>query len=408
MLSSALWRAFTTPVTYVLLVILLGTAIMQIRYVNKALQRFDSTQVIPVQFVMFTLCVILGSAILYRDFEKTTPEQAGKFVGGCLLTFFGVFLITSGRHQREEEEEELYSDEGVEETIGLDSHEGHATAASIESNSQHDVTKSSQRSSIHSPVGSAEAAKSVTSNALNAALRSKSSYSLAKSPAQESSPLSRMDNRQEEWNRSLPLKENRTLSTDDGDDGDSIAVTSYPPTPGCVAASNTHAVPSGRPMAPRPSIGSVRSISYHNTRGGPFISPSPMSSTVTTFVKDGILRPNEDGVARRYSIRRIRSSIRASLFFDDDGVHKIEPVPTATGQSARPLLEDNLARTLSGPAVAPRFISPPEETERARSHSVSDALGELLPTRRRKQSNPDNPDTNQAMMEDAGKSPNAR
>ena len=92
---------------------------MQVRYVNKALQRFDSTQVIPIQFVTFTLCVIIGSAVLYRDFERTTPEQAAKFVGGCLLTFFGVFLITSGRPRQDEDEDTLEDVEGVEETIGL-------------------------------------------------------------------------------------------------------------------------------------------------------------------------------------------------------------------------------------------------------------------------------------------------
>lgn len=97
MLSSTLFGAFMTPMTYTLLFILLSTAVMQVRYVNKALQRFDSTQVIPIQFVMFTLSVIVGSAVLYRDFERTTREQALKFIGGCLLTFFGVFIITSGR-----------------------------------------------------------------------------------------------------------------------------------------------------------------------------------------------------------------------------------------------------------------------------------------------------------------------
>src|SRR3569833_4521366 len=96
MLSSTLFGAFTTPVTYVLIIILLGTAVMQVRYVNKALQRFDSTQVIPIQFVMFTLCVIIGSAVLYRDFARTTAEQAAKIVGGCLLFFFGVFLFFCG------------------------------------------------------------------------------------------------------------------------------------------------------------------------------------------------------------------------------------------------------------------------------------------------------------------------
>src|SRR5208282_5277293 len=92
-------------------------SIMQVRYVNKALQRFDSTQVIPVQFVLFTLSVIIGSAVLYRDFEKTTVERAVKFVGGCLLTFFGVFLITSGRDSLTDDSDD--EDEGNDERIGL-------------------------------------------------------------------------------------------------------------------------------------------------------------------------------------------------------------------------------------------------------------------------------------------------
>lgn len=104
MLSYTLWRAITFPVTYLLVAILVGTAVMQIKYVNRALQRFDATQVIPVQFVLFTLSVILGSAILYRDFERTSGEDAGKFVGGCALTFAGVWLITSGRSRTGGEE----------------------------------------------------------------------------------------------------------------------------------------------------------------------------------------------------------------------------------------------------------------------------------------------------------------
>jgi hypothetical protein len=124
MLSSTLLRAFTTPVTYALLVILIGTAAMQIRYVNKALQRFNSTQVIPVQFVLFTLSVIIGSAILYRDFEKATGDSIGKFVGGCLLTFLGVYFITSNRQSNDDEnDEDEESDEEGEERITLINHD---------------------------------------------------------------------------------------------------------------------------------------------------------------------------------------------------------------------------------------------------------------------------------------------
>jgi magnesium transporter len=54
---------------------------------------------------MFTLSVIIGSAVLYRDFESTTLDRAIKFVAGCLLTFFGVYLITSKRTSPESEKE---------------------------------------------------------------------------------------------------------------------------------------------------------------------------------------------------------------------------------------------------------------------------------------------------------------
>ncbi|KAI5806460.1 magnesium transporter, partial [Peziza echinospora] len=70
LLSSSLYHIFTMPIAYVFAIVLVGTAVLQIKYINRALQRFDSTQVIPTQFVLFTLSVIIGSGILYRDFEK--------------------------------------------------------------------------------------------------------------------------------------------------------------------------------------------------------------------------------------------------------------------------------------------------------------------------------------------------
>ncbi|KAF1813534.1 DUF803-domain-containing protein [Eremomyces bilateralis CBS 781.70] len=104
LLSYTLFRALTFPMTYLLVFVLILTAVMQIRYVNRALQRFDATQVIPTQFVMFTLSVIIGSAVLYRDFERTSGDSSGKFIGGCALTFMGVWLITSAREPREEDD----------------------------------------------------------------------------------------------------------------------------------------------------------------------------------------------------------------------------------------------------------------------------------------------------------------
>ncbi|KAI4214051.1 MAG: hypothetical protein LQ351_003455 [Letrouitia transgressa] len=117
LLSDALWRALKFPILYLLIAVLAISAVLQIRYINRALQHFDSTQVIPTQFVLFTISVIIGSAILYRDFESATADRVGKFIGGCLLTFAGVYLLTSGREEAEHHEAEFLEDE--EEGIGL-------------------------------------------------------------------------------------------------------------------------------------------------------------------------------------------------------------------------------------------------------------------------------------------------
>ncbi|KAJ5470537.1 hypothetical protein N7530_007894 [Penicillium desertorum] len=117
LLSGTLWHVITFPITYLLVFVLVSSALMQIHYINRALQRFDSTQVIPTQFVLFTLAVIIGSAVLYRDFESITAERAAKFVGGCLLTFLGVYFITSGRVHADNESS--FSSEDEEGSIGL-------------------------------------------------------------------------------------------------------------------------------------------------------------------------------------------------------------------------------------------------------------------------------------------------
>jgi hypothetical protein len=106
LLALDIWRVVTYPITYLLLTVLVFTAVMQIKYVNRALQHFNATMVIPTQFVLFTISVILGSAVLYRDFETKKTEDAVKFIAGCALTFSGVWCITSGRGNESDSDDE--------------------------------------------------------------------------------------------------------------------------------------------------------------------------------------------------------------------------------------------------------------------------------------------------------------
>ena len=158
LLSDTLWRALTFPITYLLVFVLVASALAQIRYVNRALQRFDSTQVVPVQFALFTISVIIGSAVLYRDFQAADASRFGKFFGGCALTFLGVYLITSGRAGKDNEEDiDDFDDE--ENTIGLvdeeryqdeaDNNEGDHTRRKSSVNFVLDGRNGSRRSSKH-------------------------------------------------------------------------------------------------------------------------------------------------------------------------------------------------------------------------------------------------------------------
>lgn len=133
LLSDTLWRTLTFPVTYLLVFVLVVTAFLQIRYVNRALQRFDSTQVIPTQFVLFTLSVIIGSAVLYRDFESANADRFGKFIGGCVLTFLGVYLITSARAGSDDVQRDMDIDD-EEQGIGLVDDERYEDASSEDDN----------------------------------------------------------------------------------------------------------------------------------------------------------------------------------------------------------------------------------------------------------------------------------
>lgn len=88
---------FTEWIFYVMLVVMIVTGVLQVRYIQNALQQFDSTEVIPFQFVTFTLGAIICSGIIYNDFAGMSAVDIILFCVGITLTFIGVWFITSGR-----------------------------------------------------------------------------------------------------------------------------------------------------------------------------------------------------------------------------------------------------------------------------------------------------------------------
>lgn len=85
--------------TYYLICVLILTAVYQIKFLNNSLQVENSTTVIPIHFVFFTISVLIGSAIVFHDQDNKNALSVICFLAGCVLTFVAVFLIVGGSSQ---------------------------------------------------------------------------------------------------------------------------------------------------------------------------------------------------------------------------------------------------------------------------------------------------------------------
>jgi len=86
-------RLWGTPLPYIFVPIIGATGAGQLVFLNRAMAAFDSTRVVPVYYITFTLTSIFSSGIVFRDFWRFDVLSAILFSLGCLLCFVGVFLV---------------------------------------------------------------------------------------------------------------------------------------------------------------------------------------------------------------------------------------------------------------------------------------------------------------------------
>lgn len=401
MLSSTLWRAFTAPVTYVLLLILMATALMQVKYLNQALQRFDSTQVIPVQFVLFTLSVIIGSAILFRDFEKATAESLGKFIGGCLLTFFGVFLITSGRPKHDDEddddEDEDYSEE--EDVAIQETSESYGLEEDI-NNLQHETPSRRQSRLVALDTVHSESDSEASGS------RRGSHISFADMPSQSRTPQRLQSNASQKPSLLLTrASESPELSTDNQStphfenpwattSSDHLAPNRHPgvqstssspvlpseahtPSPSkpphirALSQSDPHTHPNDQhtPNPPRPDVRPTTPVYHSFSRMMPGPLVSPLSSSLSAVVADSLRRGVDAPLRKKHSFRRPRLGLRRSKS-GSGHVHGESEAETETLLGSSPLKNTMSAQD------SMRSVS--EQNRRSRARSLSNTLGDWL------------------------------
>lgn len=297
LLSGTLWHTLTFPVTYLLLCVLVLTALLQVRYLNRALQRFDSTQVIPTQFVLFTLSVIIGSAVLYRDFEKAKADQFAKFIGGCFLTFLGVYLITSRRDRGHESSNDLDVD-GEHDAISLVDEERNQDGISGE---EGDDSGSKSRPSFTygtdpAPETSHQQSKGEisppqTPHRLNSFSSSTMSHGFITTSNEEPSPLG-----ENPWRSSREDIVHSSLRPKPLESSESTPLLPSEAQHLDPATSRTPNVASPRPPLVDPSS-AIKRKSMSRIMPGPLISP--LSSPLSAIVADSLRRHGDPSGGRR-------------------------------------------------------------------------------------------------------------
>eukprot|EP00708_Paratrimastix_pyriformis_P002676 GAFH01001428.1.p1 GENE.GAFH01001428.1~~GAFH01001428.1.p1 ORF type:complete len:487 (-),score=99.70 GAFH01001428.1:178-1599(-) len=86
-----------SPLLWIFAVITIVTGVTQVKYLNKALLYFRSSEVTPIYYVLYTLCAIVAGIVLYKEFDSFSALNMSMFLLGLGVTFVGVYLITHRR-----------------------------------------------------------------------------------------------------------------------------------------------------------------------------------------------------------------------------------------------------------------------------------------------------------------------
>ncbi|XP_060792343.1 magnesium transporter NIPA4 isoform X2 [Neoarius graeffei] len=80
------------PLTWILLLTLVASVIVQINYLNKSLDTFNTLLVYPIYYVFFTTVVLTTSIILFKEWGHMSAVDVVGTMGGFLVIVLGLLL----------------------------------------------------------------------------------------------------------------------------------------------------------------------------------------------------------------------------------------------------------------------------------------------------------------------------
>ena len=81
------------PLFWMFLVMVIICIIINMNYLNKSLDIFNTSMVTPIYYVMFTTLTITATAILFKEWAKLTAVNILGIICGLTTTICGVFLL---------------------------------------------------------------------------------------------------------------------------------------------------------------------------------------------------------------------------------------------------------------------------------------------------------------------------
>ncbi|KAI9496416.1 magnesium transporter NIPA-domain-containing protein [Zychaea mexicana] len=106
---------FNNYFIYIVLIIVIVTLVIEIVYLNKALNLFNTSLVTPTYYVLFTTLTIVSSIVLYRRFDAT-PVEIVTVVQGFFCICSGVALLQLSQRKQgtaKEQDKDVLSSSGT-------------------------------------------------------------------------------------------------------------------------------------------------------------------------------------------------------------------------------------------------------------------------------------------------------
>ncbi|XP_070555981.1 NIPA-like protein 2 isoform X2 [Ptychodera flava] len=102
---------------YVAVLVMVVTAILQVKFLTQAMQSHEASVVVPIHYVLFTLSAIVTGIIFYHELEGMTAFSICMFLIGCGFAFTAVYFISTGRPSENKDDIAVISDQKPDETI---------------------------------------------------------------------------------------------------------------------------------------------------------------------------------------------------------------------------------------------------------------------------------------------------